>query len=78
MVFMEYVTVSAKIDKELRKKLAELSVKPSEVIKRALREEVEKRMEEELRRKVERASRIISKAGRSSWTRAVRETRDEE
>ncbi len=75
---MEYVTVSAKIDKELRKRLAELSVKPSEVIKRALREEVEKRTQEELRRKVERASGLISKAGRENWLRAVRESRDEE
>jgi antitoxin CcdA len=74
---MDYVTVSAKIDKELRKKLAELSIKPSEVIKKALMEEVEKRTKEELKRKVERASRIISKAGRNNWVRAVRETRDQ-
>jgi len=74
---VEYVTVSAKIDKELRKKLAELSIKPSEVIKRALIEEVERRTREELRKKVERASVIIAKAGRNNWVRAIRESRSE-
>lgn len=77
MVYTEYVTVSAKIDRELRRRLAELSIRPSEVIKRALREEVERRTKEELHRKVERASKVISKAGRSNWVRAVRETREE-
>jgi len=33
-------------------------------------------MEEELRRKVERASAVISKAGKKNWMRAIRETRD--
>ena len=47
------------------------------MIKKALMEEVEKRTKEELKRKVERASRIISKAGRNNWVRAVRETRDQ-
>ena len=74
---MEYVTVSAKIDKELREKLRDLSIKPSEVIRRALREEVERRMEEELRMKVKAASKVISKVGTENWTRSIRETRDE-
>jgi len=74
---LEYVTVSAKIDKELREKLRDLSIKPSEVIRRALREEVERRMEEELRMKVKAASKVISKVGTENWTRSIRETRDE-
>jgi len=74
---LEYVTVSAKIDKELREKLRDLSIKPSEVIRRALREEVERRMEEELRMKAKAASEIISKVGTENWTRSIRETRDE-
>jgi len=74
---LEYVTVSAKIDKELREKLRDLSIKPSEVIRRALREEVERRMEEELRMKVKAASKVISRVGTENWTRSIRETRDE-
>jgi hypothetical protein len=47
------------------------------VIKKALMEEVEKRTKEKLQRKVEQASRIISKAGRNNWVCAVRKTRDQ-
>ncbi|KYH37762.1 MAG: hypothetical protein AYL29_003240 [Candidatus Bathyarchaeota archaeon B24] len=73
----EYVTVSAKIPKELRRKLAELGIKPSEVIRRALEAEVEKRTMALLREKVEKAAGIISRIGVENWVRAVRESRDE-
>ena len=73
----EYVTVSAKIPKELRRKLAELGIKPSEVIRRALEAEVEKRTMKLLREKVEKAAGIISRIGVENWVRAVRESRDE-
>jgi len=72
-----HVTVSAKIDEELRRRLRELSIRPSEVIRRALLEEVERRTREELYRKVEAASRIISRVGMEGWVRAIRESRDE-
>ena len=73
----DYVTVSAKITKKFREKLAELGVKPSEVIKRALESEVEERMRKLLYEKVESAGPIISKVGRAAWVEAIRESRDE-
>jgi len=73
----EYVTVSAKIPKELRRKLAELGIQPSKVIRRALEAEVEKRTMNLLREKVEKAAGIISRIGVENWVRAVRESRDE-
>gem|GEM_PF-1354145 len=76
-VWTKHVTVSAKIDEGLRRRLRELSIKPSEVIRRALEEEVERRTREELYKKVEGASRVISKAGRRNWVRAIRESSDE-
>jgi antitoxin component of RelBE/YafQ-DinJ toxin-antitoxin module len=39
----KYVTVSAKIDAELRRKLAELGIKPSEVIRRSLQRGLKKK-----------------------------------
>lgn len=72
-----FVTVSAKIDVELRKKLIELGIKPSEVIRRALEKEVEDRMRQRLYEKVKDASEIIRKVDREMWVRAIRETRDE-
>lgn|GEM_PF-223473 len=73
----DYVTVSAKIPRELREKLAEVGVKPSEVIRRALEEELEERTRKMLEEKVEKASSIISKVGREGWVKAVREGRDQ-
>jgi antitoxin component of RelBE/YafQ-DinJ toxin-antitoxin module len=73
----KYVTVSAKIDAELRRKLAELGIKPSEVIRRSLQREVEEKMKEMFYRKVEEASEIISGVGKDTWVRAIREGREE-
>ena len=72
----EYVTVSAKIPRELREKLAELGIRPSEVIRRALRKEVEERTRRIIYKKIERASLIISRVRKDAWTRAIRESRD--
>jgi post-segregation antitoxin (ccd killing protein) len=74
---MKYVTVSAKVDKELREKLRELGIKPSEVIKRALQDEVERKMNERLREKLEKVSGIMRRIEAEDWVKAVRESRDE-
>jgi len=71
------VTVSARIDVELRRKLKELGIRPSEVIKKALEREVEERLKLQLYGKVERASEIIRRVGRDAWIKAIRESRDE-
>ncbi len=73
----EQVTVSARIDVELRRKLRELGIKPSEVIKKALEREVEERLKLQLYGKVERASEIIRRVGKEAWVRAIRESREE-
>lgn len=77
MVFLKYVTVSAKIDVELRKKLTELGIKPSEAIRKALEKEVEERMRQRLYRKVEEASEIINKVDREVWVKTIKESREE-
>ena len=71
------VTVSARIDAELRRKLRELGIKPSEVIRKALEREVEERLKLQLFEKVERASKIIMKVGKDAWIRATRESGEE-
>jgi len=73
----KYVTVSAKIDAELRKKLAELGIKPSEIIRKSLEKEVEERMKQQLYKKVEEASKIITKVGKDAWIKAIREDREQ-
>lgn len=73
----KYVTVSAKIDTELRKKLAELGIKPSEIIRKSLEKEVEERMRQQLYKKAEEASEIILKVGKDAWIKAIRESREQ-
>jgi len=74
---LKYVTVSAKISEELRKKLAELNIKPSEVIRRSLEKEVEEKMKQQLYQKIEKTSKLILKVGKEAWVKAIRESREE-
>ena len=73
----KYVTVSARINVELREKLRELGIKPSEVIRRALEREVEERLKLQLYEKVGRASEVIRKVKREDWVKVLREGREE-
>jgi len=73
----DYVTVSAKIDAEFRKKLTELGIRPSEAIRRALEREVEEKMKERVYEKIERASTTLAKVNKEAWVKAIRESRDE-
>jgi hypothetical protein len=72
----ETVTVSAKIDVQLKKKMDELDIKPSETIRKALEREVEERTKEKLKRQMDEASEILSKLSGEEWTKAIREGRD--
>jgi antitoxin component of RelBE/YafQ-DinJ toxin-antitoxin module len=72
----KYATVSAKIDVELKKKMDELGISPSEAIRRALEQEVDRRMMELLRERIEKASVVLSKVNRDAWVKAIRESRD--
>lgn len=71
------VTVSARIDVELRRKLRELDIKPSRVIKGALEREVEERLKLQLYEKVEKASKTILRVGKDAWIKAIRESGEE-
>jgi len=71
------VTVSAKIDSNLRKKLAELGIKPSEIINRALEEAVKKKQRKGLIEEVGKISNIINRTKPEEWVSTVRDDRDE-
>jgi len=77
VVYLKYVTVSAKIDEELRKKLADLGIKPSEIIRKALQKEVEDKLKQRLYQKAEKASKIIKKVDKKTWIKTIREGREE-
>lgn len=73
----KYVTISAKVPEHLKKRLRELNVKTSQLVRRALEEEVSRREEEALKARSVKASHLLKKIPTREIIRAVRETRDE-
>ncbi len=72
---MGYVTVSAKVRRELYEKLKSYRIPISNVIKRALEEEVRRR--EEIRKMLEKAQAILKKIPLEEIVDAVRASREE-
>jgi len=71
-----YVTVSAKIPEEFKRRIDELGINVSQVIKRSLEEEVRRREEEMLRRMAREAGMILRKIPEDEITRLIREGRN--
>jgi len=69
--------VSAKIRKELYEKLKRYGVPISEVIRKALEEEVRRREEKEVREALKRAQEILMKISPEEIVTAVRSSREE-
>jgi len=74
---MEYVTVSAKVRREFYNKLKEYKIPISEVIKRALEEEVKRREESEIRDALAKAQVVLRKIPPEEIVSAVRSGREE-
>ena len=74
---MSWVTVSAKIKRDLYDRLKKHNVKISEVIKKALKEEADRREREEARKSLDNAKRILEKIPPEEITTTIRASRDE-
>ena len=74
---MSYVTVSAKVRRELYLKLKKYGVPISKVIRAALEEEVRKREEKEVRAALSRAQEILSRIPSAEIVEAIRASREE-
>jgi len=70
-------TVVVRVDEELKRKAKAYNVNISEVVRSALRDEVQKRERRELISALERAKKALSKVPDEDIVRAIRETRDE-
>jgi len=75
--YVDYVTVSAKIRRELYNKLKKYNITISDVIRSALEEEVRKREEEEIKESLDEASKILRKIPAEEITSIIRLSREE-
>jgi len=72
-----YVTVSAKVPKELKKRLRELNINISQLVRGAIEEEVRRREEQALRALAGEVSQLLRKIPPTEITKVIRETREE-
>ncbi len=76
-MFMDSVTVSARIRRDLWEKAKKYGVPTSDVIRRAIEDEVKRREREELRALLEDASRALRRIPPEELVEAVRTTGEE-
>jgi post-segregation antitoxin (ccd killing protein) len=72
-----YVTASARIRRELYEKLKRYDIVISDVIRRALEEEVRRREEEEVARMLDKAQEILARIPSEELVEAIRAGREE-
>jgi len=72
----DYVTVSTKVRRELKEEAERLGVKISEVLRRALEEEVKRRKLEELEEKLGEVSEALEKIDIDRVVQSIREDRE--
>jgi hypothetical protein len=77
VVYLVYVTVSAKIDRELYEKLKRYGIQVSRVVRKALEEEVRRAEEEEVKKLLERMGGILEKIPSEEIVKSIRESREE-
>ncbi len=70
-------TVVVRVDEELKKKAKAYNVNISELVRSALRDEVQKRERRELISALGRAKKALSKVSDNEIIKAVRETRED-
>ena len=76
MFNVKYVTVSAKIPRQLKELLDKYGIKPGPIIRRALEEEVKKRMLDDIREKVRELSKRMSHISDEEIAKIIREDRE--
>ena len=71
-----YITVSTKVRRELREEAERLGIKISEVLRRALEEEVRRRKLEEIKKKLNEVGDALDRINVESIVKNIREDRE--
>lgn len=69
-------TISAKIDEETKKKIKKYNINASEVMRKAIELEIQKREEMEFRALSIKAAKALEKIGSDKIVESIREDRD--
>ena len=72
----DYITVSTKVRRRLKEEAERLGVKISEVLRRALEEEVRRRKLEELEKKLGEVGEALDRIDIDRVVKSIREDRD--
>ena len=72
----EYITISAKIDKEKKKKLEKDTINITDLIRDAVEKEIQKKEEVEMNDKIKEASQILSKIPLETIIELIRADRE--
>ncbi len=73
---MDYIVVSAKIPKELRKKMRQYGIKPSIVIREAIYREVKKIEAEKIKEEIKSLKNTLKKLSSEEVIKSIREDRE--
>ena len=73
---MEYATISAKIPKEIKHKIDDYGIKPSEIIRKSIYDEIKKIEIMQLKEEAESIKPIIKKIKSESVVKSIREDRE--
>jgi len=72
----KYVTVSVKIPRKLKEKLEKYGIKPSELLRKAIMEELRRREIENLEKMREELNEVIAKFSKNFIVKSIREDRE--
>lgn len=73
---MEYATISAKVPKDIKHKIDDYGIKPSEIIRKSIYDEIKKIEIMQLKEETESMSSIVKKIKSKSVVKSIREDRD--
>lgn len=72
----KYTTISVKVPLEVKEKLEKLGIKPSQVLKKAIMEELRTREIEEMENEVEELKDVLNRFSREFIVKSIREDRE--
>ena len=72
----KYVTISVKVPVEIKRKLERFGIKPSELLRRAIYEELRKKEIMEIEKELEELKPVLNKFTKKFVVEAIREERE--